>query len=399
MEKMKKYEAAKRIILENVKPLGEEVVTLEDANNRVISEDIYAPFDIPLRNVSAMDGYALRHSDIDNLPCRLEISGEIFPKGEIFKLEKKKAAYVATGAFLPEGADTVIKVEDALIDNGFLVVKDVPDFGQFVNRKASEVKMGEKLISEGERLNYRLLGLLARFGIYQVRVYSKPKIAIISTGNEIVEPFERDEGEKNANLYILKSLLKEEGADVHYLGIVGDDLKAITRIIENCAGEYHIIVTTGGVSAGKKDYIKRALSELRSTVFFTSTNVKPGRPLTFALVKGSLLFGLPGYPSAMLVNAIEFLLPAVRRFQGMKQPDNNYLEVIAAEDFRSRRGKVYFIRVKFKNKDGSIYAYNAGRQLTSNYITTALCDGFIIIPEDKDVLREGERAKAFFFKI
>ncbi len=391
------YQEAKKLITEVTPTLSYEIVNLNEALNRVLAEDIFSPIDIPEVATSAMDGYAIRSEDLRKVPQKLKIVGEILA-GEKpnFSLNQGESCYVATGAALPKNADTIIKIEDAKVEENQLVIEKKPEKGQFVNLKGSELLKGKLVVSKGEKIDFRILGLLARIGVYQIKVFLKPKVAIIVTGKEIKEPFE-ESGIKNTNIYILKGLLKEY-ADVSYMGIVDDDISSIQDVVKEAAEHHHVVITTGGVSVGKADYVKKALLSLKAEIKFEFTNIKPGRPLTFATLSNTLFFGLPGYPSAMLVNALEFLMPAIKKLQGFKKIDNNYIEVIAAEEFKSRKGKVYFIRANFEFREGKIFAYSAGSQLTSNYLTSAVCQGFVIIPEEKEKLLEGEIAKAFILK-
>ncbi len=382
---------AKQIIAELAHPIGTEIVTLERAYDRIIAQDIVAPSDIPAGSTSAMDGYAFRTEDIGDLPCRLRIAGEVLAKDAPPELAPKETFYVATGAQIPRGADTVIKIEDAKIEEQYLIVYKLPEKGQFINPKGSEIKKGDRVIKEGTRLNHRLVGLLAHLGIYKIKVYKRPSVGIIVTGDEIAEPFEKGTT-KNTNLYILMGLLRREGAEVHYADRVKDAPNNIKNSIAEAVKHYNIVVTTGGVSVGKSDYVRNALKDLQADIHITETTVKPGRPLVFATLENTLLFGLPGYPSAMLVNALEFLLPALRKMQGKANWDNTYHRAVAAEDFKSRKGKAYYIRVNLENIDGTLYAKSAGSQLTSNYFTSAICNAFLIIPEEKERIIKGETA-------
>ncbi|WP_068548625.1 molybdopterin molybdotransferase MoeA [Thermosulfidibacter takaii] len=395
MERRVKYQQAKEIVFGSIDSLSTETVFLEEALGRVLAEDVIARQDIPVLDTSAMDGYAVNSGSITRVPCRLRIVGEVFagmrPGAAISAGE---ACYVATGAFLPENADAVIRLEDAEVEDGFLVVREKPDRGQFVDVAGSEVKKGEKVISKGERINYRMLGLLARLGVYKLRVFRKPRVGIVVTGDEICEVFEPSEfRNRNANLYILRGLLEKERVDYGYLAKVGDDVDDLVDVLGSAFENYDVVVTTGGVSVGRKDLVKEALARVGARIEFTGTNVKPGRPLTFALYESKLFFGLPGYPSALLVNALEFLMPALRKLAGERNFENRYLEAVAAEDFKSRRGKVYFIRVNLRCENGVLKAYSAGSQLTSNYLTSALCDALLIVPEEKERVKKGEVSK------
>ena len=383
---------AKQIIANLVHPVGTEIVTLERAFNRIIAQDIVAPSDMPANPTSAMDGYAFRTEDVGDLPCRLRIAGEILAKDEPPELTPGETFYVATGAQIPRGADTVIRIEDAKVEGQHLIVDTLPKKGEFINPKGSEVKKGDKVITKGTQLNYRLVGLLAHLGVYQIRVYKRPSVGIIVTGDEIAEPFEKGTI-KNSNLYIMMGLLQKEGAEVHYVDRVKDAPNSIKGSIAEAVKHHDIVLTTGGVSVGKADYVRNALKDLQADIHITETTVKPGRPLVFATLENTLFFGLPGYPSAMLVNALEFLVPALRKMQGKANWDNTYHRAVAAEDFKSRKGKAYYIRVNLENINGTLYAKSTGSQLTSNYLTSAICDAFLIVPEEKERIVKGETAR------
>ena len=386
------WQEAKRVIDEQIRPLGTEKVTLEEALSRVLAEDIKAEHPIPYMATSAMDGYAVKSGDT---PGRLRIAGEVYPGEMPPTLSEGEAYYVATGAFIPEGSDTVIRVEDARIEGNTLVVEERLQPGEFVNPAGSEVKKGETVLEIGTLIDWRILGLLAYLGRYQISVYQRPQVGVIITGEEIAEVHENPAPyrTRNSNIYMLKGLLKKEGAEAHYLGRVEDSVEAIKRTVEESVRSFHATVTVGGVSKGKKDFVKRALEELGAEILITQTNVKPGRPFAFATLKGHPIFCLPGYPSATLVNALEFLIPAIRKMQGMKDYQNRYARFTATEEFRSRKGMVYFIRVNLKWRDGRLYAYSAGSQLTSNYRTSATCEGLLILPEEVERLKEGETAE------
>ena len=394
MGKRVKREEAKRIILEHARELGTEVVTIEEATGRVLAEDIISQEDIPSCATSAMDGYAVKVNP-EAPQKEFRIIGRILA-GDTpsFTLKENEACYVATGAFLPQGANAVVRVEDAEVEGDILKPRTPPRTGDYINPPASEIRCGERVLPRGEELDYRKVGLLARLGIYQVRVFSRPRVAIVATGSEIREPFCTDKGAiRNVNSIILKSMLKRY-TQVSYMGIVEDNPEGIAETLNMCLERYDAVVTTGGVSVGKADYIKKALSMIEVDVKFEYTNIKPGRPLCFGTKNGKLFFGLPGYPSAMLVNALEFLVPALRKMQGYSKPDNTYFKVIAGEDFKSRKGKVYFIRANFKHENGRIIAYSAGSQLTSNYLTSAICQGFVIVEAEREIARKGEILEA-----
>ncbi|MEO2069490.1 MAG: gephyrin-like molybdotransferase Glp [Desulfurobacteriaceae bacterium] len=393
-----KRNEAKRIITENCKRKFIEVITLENSYDRVLAEDIYSPCNIPDEDKSAIDGYAFNNKSLAKLPAKLKIVGETAAGDE----DKKKvdigeAVFVMTGGVIPTGADTAVRVEDVKVENGYVIVDFPVEKGTLVNFKGSELEKGELVLEKGTRLDYRKVGLLANLGIYKVKVYQRPTVGIITTGNEVLEPFEtyKKGFVRNSNYYILKGLL-EEFANVIYFGVAEDDKKSMIELFEKALISVDILVTTGGVSKGKYDFVKEVVKRIGFDVKFTMTNIRPGRPLVFGVKEETLFFGLPGYPSAMLVNAIEFLLPAVRKMAGLKNFENNYLTAITTTPLKSKEGRVDFIRVNYFTEDGVLKVKDAGSQQTSNYTSMALCKALAVVPENRGKVLEGETVEVLF---
>ncbi|WP_456456731.1 molybdopterin molybdotransferase MoeA [Thermovibrio sp.] len=388
-----KREEAKELILKECKETGTEVVALNQAYGRVIAQEVYSPVDIPETDKSAIDGFAFKSSSIKELPAKLKIVGEV-AAGEKKRLKVKEgeAVFVMTGGVIPEGTDTAVRVEDVKVEGKTLIVEFPVKRGELVNFKGSEVKKGEKVLEKGEVLDFRKVGLLANLGIGKVRVYQRVKVGIITTGSEVLEPEEpfKEGAVRNSNFYILKGLLEGIGAEVVYLGKVKDNLEEIKKTIEEGLSNCQIVATTGGVSKGKYDFVKEAAKLAGVDVKFTQTNIRPGRPLLFGKREDKLFFGLPGYPAAMLVNALEFLLPAVRKVSGFKDFSNKYIKAVAGESLKSREGRVDFLRVNLKWEGGKVIVLSAGSQQTSNYLTAALCQALAVIGEERGTVKAGE---------
>jgi len=387
-------EEALRVILDSVSVNAiKEYVVLEEALGRVLAEDLFSPVDVPDVNKSAVDGFAFRSDSIKKLPFSLKIVGEV-KAGDIpeFSLKNGETAFVMTGGAVPKGADAVVRVEDVSVENGWIRGEIPVSKGSLVNFVGSEFKKGEAVLSRGEKLDYKKVSLLAYLGIYKVKVYGILSVGIATTGDEVLEPYEayRIGSVRNTNYYLLKGLLKKEGISPVNLGNLVDDLDETVRLLGEAFEKVDVVVTTGGVSKGKYDFVKKAIKSLGFDIKFTSTNIKPGRPLVFAVKGKKVFFGLPGYPSATFVNALEFLIPALRKMAGFKEFRNRYLKLPAGETLKGKEGRVDFVRVILKENGGITRVYSSGSQMTSNFKTIALSEGLAIIDESRGRVEEGE---------
>jgi molybdopterin molybdotransferase len=392
-------EKAKEIILSHCNPLGWEVVTLEEAYGRVLAEDVFSKTELPEQNKSAVDGFAIKSSWTSKLPLTLRLSGEVQAGAERGGLlNEGETVFVMTGAPVPEGADAVVRIEDAKVEGELVTIDFKVERGELVNFKGSEVKRGERLLSAGERLDYRKVALLAHTGTYRVKVFRKPQVALIVTGNEVLEAEEPGKAGavRNTNYYLLRGLLKEAGVEFSYFGIVSDEPEKLKEVINQALKRCDVVVTTGGVSRGKYDLVKEVVKEAGVELAFTQTNVRPGRPLAFGVKGEKLFFGLPGYPSATLVNALEFLLPAIRKLSGIRNYENTYFTAVVGERLKSRKGRVDFVRVKVLSSPEGLVAFSAGSQQTSNFVSSATCQAFAVIGADRGPVEKGERVELLF---
>ncbi len=383
---------AQNIILENVFFKSFEVVTLDQAYERVLYEDIYAKYNIPESDKSAIDGFAFNVDFVKEYPVRLKIVGETKAGDkEVKSVGEKEAVFVMTGGMIPNNANGVVRIEDVEVVESEVIVKKPVKKWDLINLKGSEIKNGDKILSKGEFLEYKKISLLANLGFYQIKVYKKPKIGIIVTGNEVKEVWEDSDkaGVKNVNFYILKGLLSPF-ADITYYGRVEDEPKEMSRLFLEALNENDILLSSGGASKGKYDFIKDVAKRIELDVKFTTTNIRPGRPLIFGTKNDKLFFGLPGYPSALLVNFYDFLLPAVKKMAGIREYNNKIFKAFAKESFKSKEGRVDFIRVRTEFEGGKVYVKSAGSQQTSNFLSTSFSDALAIVDDTRGNVREGE---------
>ncbi|QCI27495.1 molybdopterin molybdotransferase MoeA [Caminibacter pacificus] len=365
-----------------------ETITIDEAEGRVLFEDMKAKFNIPESDKSAVDGYAI---NVDNLtfPAKLKIIDEA-PAGEAQKELKEGAIFIMTGGVVPKGANAVVRIEDVEKDGDYIVIKKPVKKGDLINFEGEEVKTGDVVLKKGEILDYKKVALLANLGHYQIKVFKKVKIGIVVTGSEVKEPFEALDkaGVKNSNLYILKGLLKPY-ADITYYGKLPDNLDEMIKVFKNAIEENDILISSGGASKGKYDFTKEIAKQIGVDIKFTTTNIRPGRPLIFGNKDKKLFFGLPGYPAALLVNAVEFLIPYVKKAAGIVNYQNEYKKAVLTTKTKAKEGRVDFIRGNIEC-DEKVTFTAAYTQQTSNYLSIALSNALAVIDENEGTKEAGE---------
>jgi molybdopterin molybdotransferase len=312
-------EALERV-LADAAPLRAEEVPLEEADGRVLAHDLMARRTQPPADISAMDGYAVRADDVAQVPARLKVIGEV-PAGRPFttKVGPGEAARIFTGGFVPAGADTVIVQELTKRDGDWVEVQKPGVAGRNVRRQGLDFGKGDRLFTKGHRLTARDLALVAGMNHPLVPVYSRPKVALFATGDELVAPGnEPGPGQiVYSNGFALAALIREEGGDVTDLGVVGDKLDATIAAVRD-ARELgaDILVTTGGASVGEYDFVNRALAAEGLALSFWKIAMRPGRPLMHGRLGAMQVLGVPGNPVSSYVCAFLFLMPLIRKLTG-----------------------------------------------------------------------------------
>ncbi|BBF93630.1 gephyrin-like molybdotransferase Glp [Blastochloris tepida] len=311
---------AQRRVLDGAQPLPAEDVPLAAAHGRVLAADVRARRTQPDRDVSAMDGYAVRHADLAAPPSRLRLAG-VSAAGRPFagRLAPGQAVRIFTGAVVPEGADTVVMQEDCTAEGDAVLIAAVPHPGRHIRQRGLDFSEGRVLLPAGRRLSARDIGLAAAMNHPTLPVHRRPRVALVSTGDELVPPgVIPAEGQIVAsNGPYLAAALEGEGAEVVDLGLVPDRLEATVAAVQAAHGmAADVLVTTGGASVGEHDMVHRALEADGIDLGFWRIALRPGRPLIFGRRDGMRVLGLPGNPVSAFTCALLFLLPLVRALGG-----------------------------------------------------------------------------------
>lgn len=389
-------EAALKSILDSISPLGLEKVNILDALGRVIGEDIHAGRSIPPKDNSAMDGYALLAEDSRGAsperPVRFEVVEDI-PAGAIPQkpIGPGQAARIMTGAPIPEGADAVVRMEDARKEENTVAVLVEAKTGQDIRRAGEDVQQGEKVISRGEIIRPAEVGMLASLGRSFILVHQRPLIAVVSTGDELVDIDEIPSHGMivSSNSYSLAALVLDCGAIPLQIGIARDrreDLVAKFR----AAMRADLIVSSGGVSVGDYDLVKEIMKEVGNRMQFWQVAMKPGRPLAFGALGDVPVVGLPGNPVSAMVSFEQFIRPAILKMMGRTNLFRRTIRARLAEDIRKKKGGRHFIRAQVRLDGDGYTVTTTGEQGSGILKSMVRANGLIILPEDAGSVGAGE---------
>lgn len=305
-----------------------KIVPINEALNEICAKDIIAIKDLPCFDNSALDGYAFNHK---NAGKTLKIKGIIYAgEKKEFHLKDDECYKIMTGAIMPKGADTVLRTEDANVKNDVLFLpNEIKKFDGY-RLKGEEVTKGKILIKKGEILTPRKIMLLASQGISEVEVYKKPKIALFSSGDELKEPWQKANEYEiyNANASGIEALLKNNGFKSKYLGIIKDEPLTIKESFENCFKEFDFVITSGGASAGDKDYMDGILKDFGFKEIFDHVNIKPGRPTKCFIKDEKIVFVLAGNPTAAYLLAFLLVIPTLKK---LINQNNDFFEISKAK--------------------------------------------------------------------
>ncbi len=388
------FEDAKRAIEKHfkAKPLGVEEVPLLEACNRVLAENIIAPLDIPPFSRSTVDGYAVKAGDTfgadENRPVKLMLCGTVnvgeMPK---VKVERGTAAEIMTGAPIPEGADAVIIAEKTERKNGEVYVYAAVAKDENVMKAGADIKRGGMVAKRGQLLGAREIGAIAAVGFSKVKVYKIPRVAVLSTGEEVTEPGKSLAPGKvyDINAYSLSAAVVESGGKPVYLGVFPDDPNEIENALKRALTLADVVVTSGGVSVGPKDVIPQTLSLLgKPGVIVCGIATKPGKPTTVAVLDGKPVFALPGHPTSALLIFYLLVRPIIKRMAGKQTVETATLKAFSSTRMFSARGRRTFIMVKLKRDERQRFVAEPVPTGLSGAITTLLrADGFIEIPKNQ----------------
>lgn len=394
---------AEATILNAVKPLDNqldvEFVDLLMANNRILATPVISSLDFPHWDNSAMDGYAVRYADVQyaraDKPIILQVVEEI-PAGykPLVTIKPGQAARIFTGAMMPPGADTVVMQERTHRQENQVFVFIAPQPQEFVRHKGDFYQAGNEILPAGIPLTASEIAVLAAAGREQVDVFRRPRVAILSVGDELVMPEQLLKPGQivDSNQYALATLMRELGAEVLLLGIIQDDPTTLQEIIDYAIANADIVISTGGVSVGDYDYIYKTLASLGAKIHFRSVQMRPGKPLTFATFGNKLYFGLPGNPVSALVTCWRFVKPAIKKMSGLaKGWESKFVKVKSSSELQSNGKMETYILGKLHLVNG-VYQFqkSEGNDSSGNLINLAQTNALAVLPVGKTFVYPGE---------
>ncbi len=386
------FESARAIILENVFPLALEEAPLAEAVGRVIGVEIKAPCDMPSWDNSAMDGFAVRAEDCGSVKP-LQIHGYIPAGGTSAGLfvAPGQAVKIMTGAPTPPGCDTVVPLEHAEEDGDYVTIRDRVQVGDHIRVCGEDVQRGAVIMSAGRVLRPAEVNMLASFGMKTVPVYRRPEVAILSTGDELVDPGETPGPGQvvNSNAYSLAAAVRELGGAPHMLGIARDNRDSLTTKL-NEGFKADALITTAGVSMGDRDLVCETLQQAGVESLFWKVDIKPGRPTAFGLKDGKPVFSLPGNPVSSMITFEELVRPALLKMMGHHKVIKPFVKAALQEHAVKKQGRVQFLRVRVVDNDGYLVATSAGDQNTGILMTMLRANGIAVLPAERNLISAGE---------
>jgi molybdopterin molybdotransferase len=385
-------------VLQSVAPLGVERVPLRNALGRVLAEEIRSDRDIPGFDNSAMDGFAVRAADVagagERTPRRLKVI-ETIAAGSMptVPVGPGEAARIMTGAPVPQGADSIVPVERTRSSNGMVEILAAAAPGEFVRPRGEDLRVEELVMARGKRLSPSDIGMLASLNHAMLDVYRRPRVAIVATGDELVDVDRQPAGAQivNSSAYALAAAVEECGGEAVILKAARDTPEEIrARLSEATALD--AVLSTGGVSAGDFDHVKAILDELGMRTLFHGVAQKPGRPLKYGLIEKRPVFGLPGNPVSTLVCFYLYARPALLKMGGHTLLGLPRVTARCAADMKIANNLTEFVRVKLERRGEEFYALPAGSQGSNILSALSRADGLLIGPARENLLKAGFQA-------
>ncbi len=390
---MRPLKAVRAEVLKSMRRLDTETIPFDEGVGRVLAEAVVSSEDVPHFANSAMDGFAVRAADVSEPDAVLEVLADL-PAGQVASVSMSdgQAIRIMTGAPMPDGADTVVRVEDTTADGDKVRIHTVVAEGTYVREAGGDVRAGQVVFDPGLRMGPIHVGVLATLGLVEPVVSRRPRVGVMSTGNELQPPATQDLAPgmiRDSNRPMLVGLLEDAGAEVIDYGRIGDDADELRAALGRAAVETDAIVTTGGVSMGDYDVTKLVLRE-EAGVDFIKVAMKPGKPLAFGRLGGAPFFGLPGNPVSVVVSFEQFVRPALLTMQGASAVLRPQMTVAAGERLVTDPAKTVFLRVRLEGDGAALRATQAGGQASNILSVAAVADAFAVVPIGVETIDEGE---------
>lgn len=395
-------EEAQELLLVRATLVGKKNLSLSDCLTRILSEDIIARENIPPFARSPYDGYALKAEDTlqarKNSPVRLEIIEEVAagyaPTKEI---GSGKATKILTGAPIPKGADCVVKFEETKFSDNQVSIFSPLKAGENIVPAGEDVTEGETVAAKGTVITPPIMGLMASLGISVVSVFKRPRVAIISTGDELVDIYEPLTPGKirNSNCYTLIGYIRSIGAEALVIGAARDKKEEVAALIEEGLERADMVITTGGVSVGDYDVVKEAVNQIGAEILYWKIEIKPGSPTLAAVKNGKVIMGLSGNPAAAMVIFQLLGIPFIKKMAGRKEYLFEKVDVVLKKDFKKPSPRRRFLRGRLVLEDGQTLMESTGDQGNGVLRSMIGCNALAEIPEGSGPVKAGEKLKAY----
>jgi len=383
------FEQARRLLLDSVNTINRiESINTRKAISRILAGPIMAPMDVPANDNSAMDGFAFAHQSLLN-DRPLELVGEALA-GHPYSTEilLGECVRITTGAVLPKGADTIEMKEKSVLENAYVRMTHNVSKGQFVRKKGEDVRAGTPIFEQGHKITAADIGLLSACGIDRVDVYDRIKVAVLSSGDELVEPGEPLKPGQlyDSNRHMLIAALSRSHSEVIDLGIARDTIHDTRQALEKACEDADLIISSGGVSVGEADLLKQVVDDI-GTLSLWRIAVKPGKPFAFGTIGSASYVGLPGNPVSSLVTFAQLTLPILHKLQGLTAKPSTSLLAKLKFPITRQTGRKEFIRAKIAfDQQGQAWVEPTGAQGSGILSSMVAADGFIVVEPDIETI-------------
>ncbi|MHB1126491.1 MAG: molybdopterin molybdotransferase MoeA [Bacillota bacterium] len=398
-------EEAQEIVLSMADSMEIEKVDLLSSLGRVLASDVYSRTDLPPFDRSPLDGYAVISSDTipatREHPAKLQVIEEI-PAGSVSRetLRPGYAVKIMTGAALPQGADAVIRYEDTGKDGNKVMIYSPLASGSNIGRAGEDVKKGELVIKQGKTINSGVIAMLAALGREKIKTYRKPIVAIMSTGDELID-IGRPLGPGqiyNSNIYALAAAVRENGGEPLLLGTVPDRLEEVAKLISMGVEKADLVISTGGVSVGDYDVVKEAMVEAGLELVFWRINMKPGTPVACGWGRNKLVLGLSGNPAAALITFHLLIIPVLRRMSGFSDLMLTKVEAIMEDSFTKKSSQRRFLRANVRQENERYLIRLTGMQSPGVMKSLLECNALVDVPAGSGAIKVGEKLETIILR-